>query len=493
MGIYRKSVNDLCAHDIDKDLKRLADMVDRSHDYILLPIEKDLSVVAVVTGSTKSNCKTIALISIVSVIVVACVQTPSILPVAVLDMDLQRKIESVVATCPFSTNGCDWNGNVPNLEEHKRSCLFSKVTCPKGCGKQLLKKEITAHSKANCISSFARCSKCYIEMTVDQLQTHECPCERYTCPDGCGKADMSLEELRRHRNPSNGQCSSLRLPCQFKDGGCSFVGSKRDMEVHLKKSEEHTQILTESFSKLKLKQKATEDLVEKQAAQLKSIQESFCQYAILLKEFETRHHELREQVSQHETTIQNQASQIAEKDAMISELRAQIDECSVIVDDLQHGSQNGTLLWKVCSFREQLNKALSQRNFSVFSPVIYTSKFGYKLCAQLFPAGSTDSSGKYMSIYFHLLPSDHDDVLRWPFSNKISFTLIDQADHPEEARNVSYTIVPAPNASNYQKPNQKMSEGRGCHQFLSLQELESRNYIRNDSIFIKIKVLQKNN
>ena len=45
-------------------------MVDRNHDYILRFIEKDLSVAAIVNGLTKSNCKMIALQSIVSVIVV---------------------------------------------------------------------------------------------------------------------------------------------------------------------------------------------------------------------------------------------------------------------------------------------------------------------------------------------------------------------------------------------------------------------------------------
>ena len=45
-------------------------MVDRNHDYILRFIEKDLSVAAIVNGLTQSNCKMIALQSIVSVIVV---------------------------------------------------------------------------------------------------------------------------------------------------------------------------------------------------------------------------------------------------------------------------------------------------------------------------------------------------------------------------------------------------------------------------------------
>ena len=258
------------------------------------------------------------------------------------------------------------------------------------------------------------------------------------------------------------------------------------------KSEEHMTILSQSLSKMTLQQQAAEEKIKKQGEQLKTIQETFCQYAILLKQFETKQQELLNHSSEQDVRIKDQQKQIASKDSIISELKLQLDDCHAAIDELQNGSQNGTLLWRISDFKDKLNRALSLKNFSEYSPVIYTSKFGYKLCAQLFPAGSGDASGRYMSIYFHLMPTEHDDILRWPFSHKIAFTLIDQAENTEEANNVSYTIVPAPNAPNYQKPNQKMSEGRGCHQFIALQELESRNYIKNDQIFIKIKVLQRN-
>ena len=239
------------------------------------------------------------------------------------------------------------------------------------------------------------------------------------------------------------------------------------------------------------KQKETENHLQRQNDQLKTIQESFCQYAILLKEFQSKQQELFEQLSEQQSKIKSQELQLASKDNLINEMKLQLDQCHDVIDELKTGSTNGILIWKVNNFKESLSNALSYKNFSVYSPVVMTSKFGYKLCAQLFPAGSTDCNGQYMSIYFHLLATEHDDVLKWPFSNKISFTLIDQVDNGDEAKNISYTIVPAPNASNYQKPNQKMSGGRGCHQFVSLEVLESRNYIKNDSIFIKIKVLQK--
>lgn len=238
-------------------------------------------------------------------------------------------------------------------------------------------------------------------------------------------------------------------------------------------------------------QKEADEKLLKQNDQLKTIQAAFCEYTLLLKKFETKQRDLEQKIDKQDCVINEQAKDLTAKDSVINKLEIELAESSEVIYELQHSSHNGMLLWKISNFREKLNTALSQKSFSIYSPALYTSKFGYKICAQLFPAGFGDNGGRFMSIYFHLMQTEHDEVLRWPFNYKISFTLLDQADNPEEATNVSYTLTPAANATNYQKPTEKMSEGRGCHQFVALNELEGRSYIKNDNLFIKIKVIQK--
>ncbi len=242
---------------------------------------------------------------------------------------------------------------------------------------------------------------------------------------------------------------------------------------------------------MRIEQRQSEEKVKEQNTQLKTIQESFYEYAVMLRKLDMKQEDMQKRLERQECIINEQTRQLSAKDAVINQLQAEVENCNEVISELRDGTHNGTLLWKIENFHEKLNKALSQKNFSIYSPVLYTSKFGYKLCAQLFPAGFGDNNSRYMSIYFHLMQTEHDDVLRWPFSHKISFTLLDQAENADEASNISYTIVPAANASNYQKPSQKISEGRGCHKFAALSELENRNYTKNDNLFIKIKVLQK--
>ena len=42
---------------------------------------------------------------------------------AVIDVDLQAKMEAVVAECPQATKGCDWRGHVTDVDV-RISCLF---------------------------------------------------------------------------------------------------------------------------------------------------------------------------------------------------------------------------------------------------------------------------------------------------------------------------------------------------------------------------------
>eukprot|EP00794_Sanderia_malayensis_P003024 gene3024-3483_t len=411
---------------------------------------------------------------------------------AVIDLDLKEKLKSVIAECPLAKKGCKWSGKIKDLEAHRRNCGFNEICCPKGCGSMIQKNHIARHAQAGCNSSLTRCKQCFSEMSTDQLKIHKCPCQRYRCPNGCGKQNMSLEELSMHTDAANGKCPAANVSCIYKEMGCSYVGTKDSMDKHVQSEmKEHLHTACKSLSKMKIEQEETSKKLQQQSNQMKTIQESFYEYTLLLKKIDAQQEEMQCKIKQQESVIKDQAKQLASKDVIIDQLQSELAECSEYLCEAKYGSSNGTLLWRIDSFREKLNQALSQKNFSMYSPAFYTSKFGYKLCAQLFPAGCGENNTHYMSIYFHLMSTEHDDVLRWPFSHKISFTLLDQAENPDEANNISYTIVPAANAVNYQKPIQRVSEGRGCHRFVSLCDIENRNYIKNNNVFIKIKVLQK--
>lgn len=49
----------------------------------------------------------------------------------------------------------------------------------------------------------------------------------------------------------------------------------------------------------------------------------------------------------------------------------------------------------------------------------------------MFLNGNGAGESSHISIYIKILPGEYDDLLRWPFSHSVSFTLFDQSSVPE--------------------------------------------------------------
>lgn len=45
-----------------------------------------------------------------------------------------------------------------------------------------------------------------------------------------------------------------------------------------------------------------------------------------------------------------------------------------------------------------------------------------------------------MSLFVGILKGDYDALLTWPFSHRVTFTLLDQCQDPAARRNITYTV-----------------------------------------------------
>ena len=50
--------------------------------------------------------------------------------------------------------------------------------------------------------------------------------------------------------------------------------------------------------------------------------------------------------------------------------------------------------------------------------------------------------GKHMSLFICICRGEFDNLLDWPFSHRVSFTLIDQGLDPAARRNITYSVKP---------------------------------------------------
>ncbi|OQR72238.1 TNF receptor-associated factor 4-like [Tropilaelaps mercedesae] len=147
------------------------------------------------------------------------------------------------------------------------------------------------------------------------------------------------------------------------------------------------------------------------------------------------------------------------------------------------------MLWKVTDFSSKLGDARVKEGYEVCSPPFMTSAHGYKLQASLFLNGNGSGEGSHLSVYIKILPGEFDSLLRWPFSLTVSFTLIDQPLNPDKACHIIESFVPDPTWKNFQRPSKEPDAlGFGFPRFVSHEMLKKCHYLRDDTLFIRVKV-----
>lgn len=66
----------------------------------------------------------------------------------------------------------------------------------------------------------------------------------------------------------------------------------------------------------------------------------------------------------------------------------------------------------------------------ISSPCFYTGPAGYRMRLRLFPNGEKEQRGKGVSIYITIMRGMYDPILRWPFENEVTLSLLDQVGAP---------------------------------------------------------------
>lgn len=177
------------------------------------------------------------------------------------------------------------------------------------------------------------------------------------------------------------------------------------------------------------------------------------------------------------------------------ELRREVEELSI--------SHDGVLIWKLADYSRKLQEAKLRNNHEFFSPAFYTHRYGYKLQVSAFLNGNGSGEGTHLSIYIRVLPGEYDNLLEWPFSYKVTFSIMDQSDPSlSKPQHITETFNPDPNWKNFQKPSgatggggggsrDSMDEsmlGFGYPKFISHEEIKKRNYVRDNAIFLKASI-----
>ena len=117
----------------------------------------------------------------------------------IFDSRVDEIVLELKSRCPLSTRGCDWLGQLGDIEQHMCVCEKLRIDCEIGCGEVLERWETDEHLK-KCPLRGERCEFCGEEVETSKANRHIALCPRH--PDGevlCPYKELGCDVLRIQR------------------------------------------------------------------------------------------------------------------------------------------------------------------------------------------------------------------------------------------------------------------------------------------------------
>ena len=167
---------------------------------------------------------------------------------------------------------------------------------------------------------------------------------------------------------------------------------------------------------------------------------------------------------------------------------------AVLEKKAQHSEENchnGSFTWRIDGFSKLLRSAKSNEITRIESSPFYSC--GYKCRLQLDPNGCSSGKGTHLSIYIFIMRGENDATLEWPFQKKVYFRVIDQQETDASKQNIFrffYHQHPEPGLlKHFARPVAGENDCYGFAKFVSLETVQERRYIVDDTILIQVAMI----
>ena len=217
----------------------------------------------------------------------------------------ERSIKNLRVHCTMKDRGCQWTGQLEQLDVHLEvktgNCEYVDVNCPKNCGQQIQKCQLAIHIANECPNRDFDCMYCGFKATYAIISNKHWPeCQNYPvpCPNKCtiGAVEHSTLEVKRNMLEDHlNTCPLQVVECDFSYAGCNKKLQRQDMEKHMEEStQEHLTLMaaasvrmSREFEKklreqrdefrgyVEQKEKETAEQFKQKDKEIKRFQESF--------------------------------------------------------------------------------------------------------------------------------------------------------------------------------------------------------------------------
>jgi len=164
-------------------------------------------------------------------------------------------------------------------------------------------------------------------------------------------------------------------------------------------------------------------------------------------------------------------------------LSANLSELELKLQLLENTCYEGQQLWKVDNVTFRINQAVTGKVTALHSAPCFQKRGGYKFCSRLYLNGDGMGRGTHISLFFVIMKSEYDALLQWPFSDRVTFRLVNPHNLDES---MTESFIPDKNSSSFKRPTKDMNIAAGCPMFIKKDLLA--HYIVDDALYIETKI-----
>ena len=297
----------------------------------------------------------------------------------------QQRIKALRAYCSMKERGCGWSGTLEQLDTHldpdQDSCQYVDTKCPLNCSMTIPKNKVEQHVAEECAKRPYVCKHCSFKATYEEVMgTHlsECKYVPLQCPNRCG-VTCDREDMEDHMK----MCRLEEVVCMFQGVGCKERFVREDEGDHSEKSIQQHLILTaaeaiKANEQLERKSQDQEQRMEKWKHKLMEQEKRLQEQEIKLQEQEKKLHDQEKQLQEQYQAIQQQKQKQLEKklDRQAEEIKSLQDNVGrkdLLLDTLTKNFDDASRRFEVRNFHTAVaNKARWK------SAAMYTHMNGYK-------------------------------------------------------------------------------------------------------------------
>ena len=414
------------------------------------------------------------------------------------DKRLKRSLSGYKVFCTNENEGCEWTGELGELENHLNSnpsqdkqlegCQFVQVTCLH-CFQLYQRSIVQVHQNEQCPRRPFSCEYCKdVDSNYEDVTINHWPvCGYYPvqCPLGCGQSI----ERRSYDSHVNNTCALKFIECEFSKVGCDVKLPRKDMLAHLTNGlGHHMSLLLTNQGKLQVEN-------EQLKAKCTTLEAENRQQAIEFAQLNDKYHELALKQENYETSttqlMNHRSSTQAELTGNIVTLKQEVGKLKLAQARSQSvqkkfGTPVHSVDFKMCSF-----DYYRKYNKLWISPPFYTHPYGYKMCLGVDANGwGIGTKRTYVAMYIYLMKGEHDNELRWPLVCDVTVELLNQEGDGCGITKVISFMEMTSNGIRVMKGTRAPS-GPGITEFILHNELQPR-YLRNGNLQFRITKVEFN-